>query len=101
MKTLTPKEKSERAKRAVDTRKKWLAGTDARAAWVTRKKDVPQSKHGVRVFPSLTSLPKVTGNIPSMAFVLLWYHLKGWRLIVGRKRTTQVYHARMPKVFSY
>ena len=51
MKTLTAKEKSERARRAVDTRKKWLAGTDARAAWVTREKNVPQSKHGARVFP--------------------------------------------------
>jgi hypothetical protein len=28
------------------------------------------------------------------------YQLKGWRLIVGRKRTTNMYHGRMPKVFS-
>jgi hypothetical protein len=42
--------------------------------------------------------PKSNGEHPINGFcAVCGYQLKGWRLIVGRKRTTPIYQGRMPK----
>jgi hypothetical protein len=71
---------------------------------------LPMAKYIARTCPKcrdyfgvvVNQAPKSNGEHPINGFcAACGYHLKGWRLIVGRKRTTtQVYHGRMPKVFS-
>jgi len=44
--------------------------------------------------------PKSDGDHPITAYCALCdYQLKGWRLIVGRKRPVLIYGGRVPKVF--
>jgi hypothetical protein len=49
----------------------------------------------------LNQPPQSNGEHPINGFCAVWgYQLKGWRLILGRKRMVNVYHGKMPKVFS-
>jgi hypothetical protein len=44
--------------------------------------------------------PKSNGEHPINGFcTLCGYQLKGWRMIVGRKRPDNAYHGRIAKVF--
>jgi hypothetical protein len=67
------------------------------AKYIARNCPKCRDYFGVVVNP----LPKSDGEHPINGFcAVCGYQLKGWRVIVGRKRTTPAYHARMAKVFS-
>ena len=67
----------------------WRYEFDAMAKYIARNCPKCHDYFGVVV----NQRPKSNGEHPINGFcAVCGYQLKGWRLIVGRKRTTPVYH---------